>query len=371
MAGSVLVQGRKPREAPQFPVPVIPVGTVTPSSIGSEYPVKCTYNNRTRLLDEDAQRRFAAMLATESDSDQAAELLRQTHAALVASRELQEMERLQHMGLSNEKIAEVMEARLHENAHRRPQRHDSHTGVLEEIAQLAASRGIVMPTKQPLNTREGLMDPHPNFTTREMQTLKHGLLAFSKSQGDNRQLTMQQKLDEQAALAYGVGEGGPDSVGRAAAAQRVAELEAAGIIRVNRATPQAGTGAPSVVATPAIQETPRPSARGRTTAMRRYWATPHSGGTVISGGRTRAAGELRFEDVSPESASAAPRHPFSAGGVSVRDPDGDIPGESVYAGMTKVEQAAARGRLRGELSSRGVDVASNASYVNMLKRLGR
>jgi hypothetical protein len=37
-------------------------------------------------------------------------------------------------------------------------------------------------------TCEGLMAPHVNFTTREMQTLKHGLVAFAKTQGENRQL---------------------------------------------------------------------------------------------------------------------------------------------------------------------------------------
>jgi hypothetical protein len=39
------------------------------------------------------------------------------------------------MGLSAEKIAEVMEARLHETAHRHPQRHDSrrHTGFWSRL----------------------------------------------------------------------------------------------------------------------------------------------------------------------------------------------------------------------------------------------
>jgi hypothetical protein len=150
--------------------------------------------------------------------------------------------------------------------------------------------------------------------------------------------------------------------GQASAAQRVAELEQAGIIRVNRTNAQAGTGAPPVVATPAVPQR---------TAAAKYWATAR-GSAILSAGRARQRGTpLAFEDVSDtERSSAAPRHPFSAGGLSVRDPD-DIPGQTVYEEMNKAQRAAARERVRGELSSRGIGVASNASYANMLKQLRR
>ncbi len=161
-----------------------PTHTMSPAGLPSvivEKPYKVKYDPTKRLLDQEAKERMSSILENyTTDSDHAATLLRSTQAALKASRELHEMERLSSMGLSHEQISKHMEKRLEENSHRHAKHHDSHTGIMEQINQLASSRGRTLTKlKQPMSTREGLMTPNLNFTQKEVNKLKHGLLHFA------------------------------------------------------------------------------------------------------------------------------------------------------------------------------------------------
>lgn len=285
MCGSVLTYGKKPKDF-LAPTPYKPTHTVSPAGLpvlNDQKPFKAQHDFAMRLMNTEAQQRYAELLQQHAtDNDSAAELLRQTHASLAAARELQEIERLGSMGLSKEKIAEVMENRLQELARRQGHRHDTHHHVMEQIGHLAKHRASRTPglalnenrgVKQPMSTREGLMNPQFDFTQKEVNTMRNGLLAFSKAQRESQLESMQKDQDESVADA--LTEKGP---GKSQAEKRLNELIAAGAYK--RATPTA----------PAVGGPPNP----------RPTMTPAvGGGMAVSRGRPGSASAILRRSTDP------------------------------------------------------------------------
>jgi hypothetical protein len=174
-----------PREAPKRPD--LPrnrlISVAGAPSVLDEKPHVCRANIYERQRSEAEVRRHEAIVEEHlGDFAEAAELLRQTHAARTAAREIEHVERLKHHGLSAEQIEEVMAGRQAQIAQKTMKYKDHHQDAVEELTAYARSKGIVhkKPTES-LATRKGLLDPGA-FTERDEHVLKRGLVEFAKRQ---------------------------------------------------------------------------------------------------------------------------------------------------------------------------------------------
>jgi hypothetical protein len=107
-----------------------------------------------------------------------------------------------------------------------------------------------------MSTREGLMTPHLNFTQKDMNTMKHGLLAFAKANRQSRLDSMQDNVDAYTATTQAVAGGHQENYDRSANVLRMHTLQSKYAYPwtpvaypVGAAPPampplQAGTGAP-------------------------------------------------------------------------------------------------------------------------------
>jgi hypothetical protein len=332
MVGSVYMPKQKQPKLPPKP-DYKPTHTLTPAGLPSsivEKPFKATHDPTVRLLNQAQQERMEAIMANYvSDSDQAASLLRETSAALKAARELEEMQRLSAMGLSHAQINELMEKRLAEISHRHGAMHDTHTGIMEQISLLAGSRGRPKEqVKQPMSTHEGLMTPHLNFTQKEMNTMKHGLLAFAKAKTKSHLESKQTDMDVNTALHHAVAGGHQENADRALGISRIEHL------RTNYNYPWTPVNPPPAV-------------------------PPPQAGT----------GAPRPLPVFPRHAPPVPprqRHPFVH--EAHHHEHINIPSVESYRLMPQAEQRATLYGVRTRLSRAGIDFPAQASFATPLRR---
>jgi hypothetical protein len=315
-----------------------PTHTLTPAGLPSvivEKPFKAKYDPTVRLQNQAAQERMEAIMANYvSDSDQAAHLLQKTAAALKAARELHEMERLSAMGLNHGQINELMEKRLAGVSHRHGALHDHHTEVLEQISLLANSRGRPKEKlKQPLSTREGLMTPQLNFTQKEINKVKHGLLHFAEAKTASHLEKLQKKEDKTTHAAHEVNAGGADSIGRYEASERMKALP----------QPKHHTAQPEVP----VHLTPRAPTQSPLQMSR--FTSPATMMTPV-----------RRE---PLSMSTVFPTPATSPGAAA------FPMPIEYAMMSTKDQKAHREALRGYLSNKGIGFGASAKYASLYKAI--
>lgn len=206
LEGSILQYGDRPKLAARVPmtaelspyVPQHPVRAFTGGALALPEGGKVKYDPTVAVLEQQQEARYVAFLGRQPSAHEAA---REALADLIQSKrtlqEIQHMDSLMAMGLTEEEAKEALRKQLVAKVEQSKSRLSasvihSHQQQKEAIADLASARGLIVGLPEALSTHKGVESPDHHFTNSERHALKTLLKhkvekAHRKMEAENRE----------------------------------------------------------------------------------------------------------------------------------------------------------------------------------------